>query len=108
MKKKNFIIMLKLFALLFFFEFLPLSWSYSDVQIFVQGSQRCITSNGVPNHKIGQFPVKGNPHSFKEQKLKYCISLKPTINQLPNHKAKTIGITLTGIPIRPGSADWYE
>lgn len=29
-------------------------------------------------------------------------------NNYINNTAKTIGITITGIPIRPGTADWYD
>ena len=28
----------------------------------------CISSDGIPNHKIGNFPTRGNPHKFKKQK----------------------------------------
>ena len=81
---------------------------HTDVQISIEGYERCIISNGVPNHKIGQFPVKGNPHTFKRQKLKYCVTLHPEVNNFTNHKAETIGVTLTGIPIRPSTADWFD
>ena len=65
-------------------------------------------SNGTPNHEIGKFPNKANPNIFKKQKLKYCFNLKPTKNNNFSNRAKTVGITLTGIPIRPGTAGWYD
>ena len=57
---------------------------------------------------IGQFPTKGNPNVFKKQNLKFCTTLKPVINDNFSYKAKTVGITLSGIPIRPNTADWYD
>ena len=40
--------------------------------------QSCISSDGTPNHKIGNFPNKGNPHKFKRQKttLKFYLLMK--------------------------------
>ncbi len=31
--------------------------------------QTCISSIGSPNHEIGNFPTRGNPHKFKKRKL---------------------------------------
>ena len=70
--------------------------------------QKCISSNGVPNHKIGDLPTKGNPNKFKEQKLKFCFTKNPEKTNTNKYIAATIGVTLTGIPIRPGTAAWYD
>ena len=39
--------------------------------------QKCIYSNGVPNHEIGDFPTRGNPNKFKERNLKFCFTKNP-------------------------------
>ena len=39
--------------------------------------QTCISSDGSPNHEIGNFPTRGNPHKFKKQKIKFCFSKNP-------------------------------
>jgi len=93
-----------LFVLVFFYN----ANASNEVYFSEEGNKTCITSNGTPNHGIGQFPSKGNPHSFKAQKLKYCFPTNPVKNNFSNSKAKTVGITITGIPIRPGTADWYD
>ena len=80
----------------------------NNVLIFKSGKQTCIKSDGTPNHVIGKFPSRGNPHSFKKQNLEFCFPSEPIKNEKFNSKAKTIGITITGIPIRPGTADWYD
>ena len=48
-----------------------LFYSFFIIKNFgVQSSeQKCIISDGVPNHKIGDFPTKGNPNKFKKQNL---------------------------------------
>ena len=70
--------------------------------------QKCIISDGVPNHKIGEFPTKGNPHKFKKQILKYRFSKNPVKRSTLRYIVSTVGVTLTGIPIRPGTAAWYD
>ena len=70
--------------------------------------QKCIISNGVPNHEIGKFPTKGNPNKFKKQKLRFCFSKKPLRNSDYSYIVSTVGVTLTGIPIRPATAAWYD
>ena len=70
--------------------------------------QKCIISNGVPNHEIGKFPTKGNPNKFQKQKLRFCFSKKPLRNNDYSYIVSTVGVTLTGIPIRPGTAAWYD
>ena len=80
----------------------------NEVYFSKEDKNTCIISNGIPNHEIGKFPSKGNPHSFSPQRLKYCFPTNPVKNNYINNTAKTIGITITGIPIRPGTADWYD
>ena len=70
--------------------------------------QKCIISDGVPNHKIGQFPTKGNPNKFKKQNLRFCFPKKPVKRPALRYIVSTVGVTLTGIPIRPGTAAWYD
>ena len=70
--------------------------------------QTCISSDGSPNHEIGNFPTRGNPHKFKKQKIKFCFSKNPTKTNKNKYIASVVGVTLTGIPIRPGTVDWYD
>ena len=70
--------------------------------------QTCISSDGSPNHEIGNFPTRGNPHKFKKQKIKFCFSKNPIKTNKNKYIASVVGVTLTGIPIRPGTVDWYD
>ena len=79
-----------------------------SVQITERSGERCIVSNGVPNHDIGRFPNAGNPNRFQSQSLRYCFDAAPTRNSRPTYGTETVGIALNGIPFRPGTADWYD
>ena len=77
------------------------------VSISDSGGQRCITSNGIPNHATGQFPNRGNPHAIESQNTRFCVASTPT----KGNKAQmvpTTGIALNGVLIRPGTADYYD
>ncbi|MBT5049684.1 MAG: YHYH protein [Rhodospirillaceae bacterium] len=78
------------------------------VRLSEQGDQRCIVSNGVPNHPIGQFPNRGNPNSFSPQQQRFCFDRTPKRNAEPTQGTPNVGIALNGIVIRPGTADWYD
>ena len=80
----------------------------NSVNIKIVGEKRCIFSNGQPNHKIGQFPNKGNPNRFRQQEVQVCVDANPTFTGRIDRKANGSGITITGIIIRPGTADWYD
>ena len=82
--------------------------SENQVKISKRNSLTCISSKGIPNHSVGQFPTKGNPHRFRPQNLQYCFPSKPNNNITFKNIARVVGITVTGIPIRPGTADWHD
>ncbi len=69
----------------------------NKVRIFVDGDQRCIQSNGAPNHSIGQFPNSGNPHHFAEQDQRFCFDLRPERRSSPTRGTPNVGIALNVI-----------
>ena len=70
--------------------------------------QRCITSNGIPDHITGTFPNSGNPNSIKTQNQKLCVTSTPTKGSSAKALRGTTGFALNGIILRPGTADWYD
>lgn len=79
----------------------------SQVKTTTSGNQRCIVSNGIPDHSTGRFPNSGNPHRIKEQNTRVCIPLSPK----KSSKAKAVdatGIALNGVLIRPSTAEYYD
>jgi hypothetical protein len=80
----------------------------SNASIQELGANTCISSNESPIHEIGRFPTRENPNRFKVLKVKLCFPTNLTYTGQPDERDKTIGVTLTGIPIRLGTADWYD
>ncbi len=80
----------------------------AKISLAFSSERKCIRSEGVPNHDIGEFPTKNNPNEFKKQKLNFCFTKTPKKTNTNKYIAATVGVTLTGIPIRPGTAAWYD
>ncbi|MEO9650234.1 MAG: YHYH protein [Roseobacter sp.] len=80
----------------------------NDVTTKIEGEMTCILSNGVPNHAMGRFPNKGNPNSFQEQTLKFCFPTTPRISKTVTEGLMTVGVSITGVPIRPYTAGYYD
>ena len=76
--------------------------------MIVQGDQRCIQSNATPDHAIGQFPTRGNPNRFQAQNLSVCVDATPALTGRTTTRVHTSGVTLTGILLRPGTAEYYD
>ncbi len=79
----------------------------SKVQIVKSGGKICISSNGTPDHSIGKFPNSGNPHRFKPQSTRLCVTANPSRGSRANYVPVT-GIANNGVFIRPGTADYYD
>lgn len=80
----------------------------NEVNIFRQGDALCFRSNATPPHDIGQFPNRGNPHRFQSQSLSVCVPGTPERTGTIDRRASASGVTLAGILIRPGTADFYD
>lgn len=80
----------------------------NHVQVTVEGDQRCITSNGLPDHDTGSFPNRGNPHRIQEQNIRLCVPLNPVKGTTPNRSRGSVGVAINGVQFRPGTADYYD
>ena len=79
-----------------------------NTSIFIEGNQRCISSDGLPNHSTGTFPNSGNPGHIQQQNIRCCFALNPVKKQYPSVQRGSIGVALNGITIRPGTADYWD
>ena len=77
-------------------------------EISTHGQQTCITSNGAPTHDMGEFPNRANPNAFTEQTLRFCFPSNPELANETTYNAMTVGVTLSGVPIRPYTAGYYD
>jgi hypothetical protein len=81
--------------------------SYSNTE---SGSTRTITTNDLPSHSTGVFPISSkdpaytydrNPNSIKAQNLTYSLSNKPTFSTLTCMGGQ-VGVMLTGVALFNG------
>ncbi len=77
----------------------------AHVAITVEGDQRCITSDGVPDHETGPWRAGA---SVEVQDHAFCMDATPERTGEITQNVRISGITLTGIPLRPGTAEFYD
>jgi len=82
----------------------PIAQNYVSSQI--DGEWRIIRSNGISNHKTGQFPNRGNPNRITEQNFSVRVSANPQFGS-SLHRPKVIGWLLNGVPFEPGAGEFY-
>jgi len=76
--------------------------------ITVEGDVRVIRGNGVPNHKVGGFPNRGNPHTISPQSKVYRVPVRPVIAETSTTLGHSnFGIGVNGVPFDPSAAEWY-
>jgi hypothetical protein len=81
----------------------------SHVAITTKGDKRIIEANGLPNHKPGQFPNRGNPNSISAQRYRFEMPLKPNVNDRPRPVERYIfGIAVNGVVFDPGTAEVWR
>ena len=80
--------------------------NYSQpTRITVSGNQRCIQSNGIPDHDTG--PWREGAVAI-EQAHNFCMDASPELTGSIARNVRISGITVTGIPLRPGTAEYYD
>ncbi|GAB5458858.1 MAG: hypothetical protein Hens3KO_18880 [Henriciella sp.] len=78
---------------------------HPHIVIKMEGDKRCITSNGVPDHETGTW----RPGAIVEaQEHKFCMDATPELTGTIANRVRISGITVTGIPLRPGTAEYYD
>lgn len=80
----------------------------NQVEVTEHDDQRCFTSNGLPDHKTGTFPNRGNPNAISEQDIKMCITQNPVKNSEPTSVRGAVGIAVNGVQFRPTTAGYYD
>ncbi|NVO54351.1 YHYH protein [Rhodobacteraceae bacterium B1Z28] len=69
-----------------------------------------LSANGIPDHLVGQFPNRGNPHQISKQKVKLSIPTTPTsagaVTRL--HMGWNFGVSLNGVVFDPLAAEFWQ
>lgn len=77
----------------------------NEVSIEIKDDFRVITSNNMPDHKVGKFPNSGNPNTMSEQAVEIKLPLKPEMKEAPTPIRGSIGILVNGVYLDPGTAE---
>jgi hypothetical protein len=77
----------------------------AHVTIIVEDGQRCITSDGVPEHETGPWREGA---VVVEQDHEFCMTSTPELTDTITDRVHVSGVTMTGIPVRPGTAEYYD
>ncbi len=80
----------------------------NKVQIEIKGSSRCVSSNGIPDHSIGRFPNRANPHSISAQRIYVCMPKNPQLTKKITPVSGAMGIAINGILFRPNTAGYWD
>ena len=84
------------------------SWNSATHSISLGSSQRVITSNGLPNHTTGIYPIQSsdpayqydrNPSSLTTQNVSFSIPANPSFSGHDTCVGGEVGVALNGIPI---------
>ena len=89
----------------------------NKVSVKLKGDNRIITSNAIPNHKVGMFPNSGNPNTISKQNKKYTIPANPkkadkltsvsTDGFGKGFPAYEFGVALNGVKLEPTAAEFF-
>jgi hypothetical protein len=79
------------------------------VKIFVDGDKRIIEANGLPDHKTGKFPNRGNPNPISEQRYRFEVPVQPKANSEPLPLRRALfGVAVNGVVFDPGTAEVWK
>lgn len=74
----------------------------NEVSIRIEGAQRIIRSNGIPDHETGAFPNANNPFSLRAQTHVWHLPLYPEPLTDPQPVGiHVFGVALNGVPFDP-------
>lgn len=71
---------------------------------------RRLSGNGIPDHLVGQFPNRGNPHKISTQRVNLSIPADPKANSgvTPLSTGWDFGVSLNGVVFDPLAAEYWH
>ncbi|MEM9282082.1 MAG: YHYH protein [Verrucomicrobiota bacterium] len=89
--------------------------SKSRVSIQEESVGLVIEANGIPNHRVGSFPNRGNPHTIQEQGYDIVLPEDPepaaqvtSMTGTLGFTYRVFGISLDGVLFEPGTAETWK
>ena len=81
----------------------------NEIIFKTEGGFRVIQSNGIPDHKPGEFPRRGNPNAIKPQSYTFRVPLHPQAAKAPIHRGGFWwGVAINGVPFEPGTGESWN
>ncbi len=81
----------------------------SQTAITVEGNQRVIRSNGIPDHEPGRFPARGNPNTISPQSYHFTVPLHPqAADKTTPLVMQPFGVAVNGVVLDPLAAEWWQ
>jgi YHYH protein len=74
--------------------------------VTIAGDKRIMVTNGLPNHKTGEFPNPGNPNKISAQNITYKLPLNP-VTTGKSKWAREPGVALNGVKFEPETAEAF-
>ena len=83
--------------------------AHGTVSITIEGDQRVIVADGLPDHATGRFPNADNPNRIAAQHYRFTMPAKPVANARPTAlRAQPFGIAINGVLFDPGTAEFWQ
>lgn len=80
-----------------------------EVAITIEGAQRVIVANGLPDHPTGRFPNADNPNEIRAQRYRFTMPAQPQVAaQVTPLVRRPFGIALNGVLFDPGTAEFWQ
>lgn len=81
----------------------------SVVTISTSGSARVVSANGIPDHLVGTFPNRGNPHSIQEQVVSLQVPASPSpAGGITPVGTGAFGVSLNGVVFDPFANEFWQ
>jgi hypothetical protein len=92
----------------------------SQHQFTITADKRVASSNALPDHLVGPFPNRGNPHSIAPQQYQFELPAQPApaasitwLHHPPDANVRgapnqPFGIALNGVLFDPGTAEFWN
>ena len=86
------------------------AWALTNqVKITTEGMYRYISGNGIPDHKTGNFPNRGNPNAIQSQKHRFRVLLSPHVNSRARDVGfDSFGVAVNGVPFDPAANEFWR
>ncbi|WP_299687375.1 hypothetical protein [uncultured Tateyamaria sp.] len=77
-------------------------------EMAVVGRTRIITSNGVPTHRVGQFPNARNPNPRVGPRHRFEMPVSPRLGAArPLPRGASFGVAVNDVPFDPNAAEFW-